>query len=83
MFSTTKSTLLAVGLTIATMLTIGTGAALAAQPHMQTALHELRAARTALEHATNDKGGHRMKALQEVNAAIRETEEGMRFARRH
>lgn len=83
MFSTSKSTLMAVGLTVATMLTVGTGAALADQPYMHSALQDLKAARTALQHASNDKGGHRMKALQEVNAAIRETEEGMHHARRH
>lgn len=83
MFSTTKSTLFAVGLTAVTMIGIGAGAALAAQPYMHTALRDLESARTALEHASSDKGGHRAKALQEVNAAIRETEEGMRYARRH
>lgn len=83
MFSKTKSTLWAAGLTAAMLMSVGASSAFAAQPHMQDALRDLRAARTELQQASNDKGGHRVKALQEVNAAIRNTEEGMRHARRH
>jgi len=55
----------------------------AAQPHMQAALSDLRSARRALEKATDDKGGHRARAIQLVDSAIAEVEKGMAFARKH
>ncbi|HEV7919398.1 MAG TPA: hypothetical protein VGR02_01265 [Thermoanaerobaculia bacterium] len=59
------------------------GRASAAQPEMQAALTNLREARANLDRATNDKGGHRNKAVRLVNDAIVEVEAGMRFDRRH
>lgn len=59
------------------------GRASAAQPHMQAALTHLRQARTSLERATADKGGHRAKALALVDDAIHEVEEGISYDRRH
>ncbi len=50
------------------------------QPHMKDALNHLRAARTALSKAEANKGGHRERALEHIEAAIRETEAGMAFA---
>ena len=47
------------------------------QPHMRTALEHLRQAKTNLEHATSDKGGYRVKAIDEVNRAIDETQKGI------
>jgi len=47
------------------------------QPHMQAALEALRNAKKHLEEAEADKGGHRVKALDHVNAAITETEAGI------
>lgn len=58
------------------------GRASAAQPEMQAALTNLREARANLDRATNDKGGHRAKAVRLVNDAIGEVEAGMRFDRR-
>ena len=55
----------------------------AAQPHMQTALTHLRAARHSLEQATADKGGHRARALELVDEAIDQVQKGMTFDRRH
>jgi len=76
--------------------TAATGAALAAipallprevlaapQPLMQGALESLRSARTQLQNATADKGGHRVKALQYINSAIAEVEAGIRFDNTH
>ena len=67
---------------LVTLLLVGTIAApiFAAQPHMEDALNHLRAARAALQKAEANKGGHRERALEHVNAAIRETEAGMSFA---
>ncbi|HKO57982.1 MAG TPA: hypothetical protein VJ276_19095 [Thermoanaerobaculia bacterium] len=59
------------------------GRATAAQPQMQSALNNLRQARTNLDRATPDKGGHREKALRLVNEAIGEVEAGISFDRRH
>jgi hypothetical protein len=53
------------------------------QPKMGAALADLEAARAKLEHATHDKGGHREKALELVDAAIAQIKEGMRFDNRH
>jgi len=47
------------------------------QPHMQAALDYLRQAKKNLELATADKGGYRVKAIDEVNAAIDETKKGI------
>ncbi len=47
------------------------------QPHMQAALDHLRNAKSNLERATSDKGGYRVKAIDEVNKAIDETKKGI------
>ena len=52
------------------------------QPHMQAAFDALHTAETQLGEATEDKGGHRAKALKHVRAAIRETDAGIRFDRK-
>jgi len=53
------------------------------QPHMQAALRALRNARQQLDSAEADKGGHRVKAVELVNQAIREVEAGVRFDNKH
>ena len=50
---------------------------------MQAALRALRNARQQLDAAEADKGGHRVKAMQLVNDAIKEVEAGVRFDNRH
>jgi hypothetical protein len=47
------------------------------QPHMQAALDHLRQAKGNLERATSDKGGYRVRAIDEVNKAIDETKKGI------
>ncbi len=59
------------------------GRAFAAQPHMAAALDHLRAARSSLQNATADKGGHRARALELIGDAIREVERGIEFDRNH
>jgi hypothetical protein len=51
------------------------------QPHMRRALEHLRAARAELATAEHDKGGWRVRAIENTNRAIAETERGMAFAR--
>ena len=53
------------------------------QPHMDAALDKLRSARSHLEAANEDKGGHRVKALEHVNKAIDEVQKGIEYARTH
>ncbi len=47
------------------------------QPHMQAALGLLNQAKSNLQQATADKGGYRVKAIDEVNLAIDETKKGI------
>ena len=49
------------------------------QPKMQEALDHLKAAKAALQAATSDKGGHRVKAIDKVNDAIEQVEKGIAF----
>jgi len=53
------------------------------QPHMHAALEHLRAAKQSLERADPDKGGHRVKAIELVDGAIRQVEAGISFANHH
>ena len=53
---------------------------LADQPHMRDAIGHLRQARAQLARAESNKGGHRERALEHIDAAIRETEAGIAFA---
>jgi hypothetical protein len=59
------------------------GCASTGQPHMNAALDELRSAKSELDSANSDKGGHRVKALDLVNEAIAEVEAGIDYARSH
>jgi hypothetical protein len=60
---------------------LGLNSAFARQPHMDNALRHLREAREALQRAEANKGGHRERAIELVNQAIAQVEEGIRFAR--
>jgi hypothetical protein len=52
----------------------------AGQPHMRNALGNLRAARSELQMAERNKGGHRVAAINYVDRAISEVEAGMDVA---
>lgn len=47
------------------------------QPHMRAALTALQSAKRHLEVATADKGGHRVKAIGHVDAALEEVRLGI------
>jgi hypothetical protein len=53
------------------------------QPHMQAALDALETAEHQLNQATADKGGHRVKALKHVHAAMSEVRKAIEFDRKH
>lgn len=73
---------LAAVLTAAATLSLATAAKAENQPHMRAALNSLQAARAQLQTATPDKGGHRVKAIDLVNAAIAEVQKGIAFDNR-
>jgi hypothetical protein len=50
------------------------------QPNMQAALNSLQAAKAELIQSRPNKGGHRERAINFVNAAISETEAGIAYA---
>ncbi len=52
------------------------------QPQMRNALQALNNARNFLNQATADKGGHRVKALEYVNAAIDQVNQGIAYDNR-
>ncbi len=66
-------------LILAAALAIGymAGQVSAKQPHMKAALQHLQAARSQLQQATHDKGGHRAKALELTQNAINEVQAGI------
>jgi mannose/cellobiose epimerase-like protein (N-acyl-D-glucosamine 2-epimerase family) len=64
----------------AAVAALGLQSVRADQPHMQNALMHLREARTALQKAEHNKGGHRQRAIERVNQAIAEVEAGMAAA---
>jgi hypothetical protein len=53
------------------------------QPYMKGAMQNLKDAKDNLEKARGDKGGHRLKALEHVNAAIIQTQKGIEFDNQH
>jgi hypothetical protein len=53
------------------------------QPNMQAAREHLEQAKVSLERAEPNKGGHRERAIDLVNRAIAQVDEGIEFARGH
>ena len=66
-----------IGVAVAMVTSFAAGFALAAQPHMQAALHALRNSKAELEAALPDKAGHRVKAIGLVDQAIAEVQAGI------
>ncbi|MCP5411043.1 MAG: hypothetical protein H6924_02715 [Alphaproteobacteria bacterium] len=56
------------------------GYAMARQPRMEGALRALREARSELQAARANKGGHRVKAMRLIDQAMYEVREGIRHA---
>jgi len=53
------------------------GCVIAAQPHMNNALHALENAQAQLQEASSDKAGHRANALRLINEAVGEVQAGI------
>ena len=64
---------------LAATLTCGVfvGVAIAGQPHMHAALDDLRSARSELDQAEHNKGGHREEAIRLIDQAIDQVKEGI------
>jgi hypothetical protein len=70
------------GLSLGTAIaaSVGIGYAIGAQPHMTESLALLHSARSELQAATPNKGGHRERGLALIDQAISEVRAGMAFA---
>lgn len=53
------------------------------EPHMSAAYGHLQQAKAELERAAPNKGGHRDKAMEMVDQAMRQIEEGEQFYQQH
>lgn len=53
------------------------------EPHMSAALGHLQQAKSELEKAAPNKGGHREKAMQLVDQAIQQVELGEQYYQEH
>jgi hypothetical protein len=53
------------------------------EPHMSAAYGHLQQAKAELDRAAANKGGHREKAMQMVDQAMRQIEEGEQYDEQH
>ena len=51
------------------------------QPHMEAAMTAMNTAMEHLKEATEDKGGHKAKAIMHLKAAIEQTQAGIDYAK--
>ncbi len=72
-----KAALAAGALSIAMVAGFTIGQAQGYQPRMQNALNDLRSARSELQQASRNKGGHREHAIDLINQAIGEVHAGI------
>ena len=77
---TRRRAVVGAGAAVAAATLGGADAAARTQNNMHEALDLLRAARTKLENAAHNKGGHRAKAITLVDDAIAEVRRGIAFA---
>ncbi len=86
-----RTRLMAVCSSLALLVALGLYARLQAQtaqmarhePHMSAALEHLQQARVELDKATPNKGGHRERALELVDKAIQQVQEGEVYSEQH
>ena len=80
MFRRAQKTALTVAVLILAVASIAANQAKAENhPRMERALVLLKEARAQLNQASPDKGGHRVKAISQINKAITEIRKGIRF----
>ena len=68
---------------VAAVALMASTASFADQPNMEAALASLQQAKESLQKATADKGGHRVKAMKAVDAAIAEVQAGVDYAKKN
>jgi hypothetical protein len=68
---------------LATAAIVVSTSSLAEQPKMEAALDHLRQAKDSLMEASHDKGGHRGKAIQAINDAMKEVNAGIEYDKTH
>ena len=74
---------------LALMVSVSTVSKLPASPQkdvpaeVESARHALQGARTDLDHAGGEWGGHRVAAMNHIDAALKELGEAERWAREH
>jgi ABC-type glycerol-3-phosphate transport system substrate-binding protein len=80
-----KLSTVALAIALATVVASGrvNTASADAQPVMQKALGNLQEALKNLQNASEDKGGHRVKAIEFTQKAIEQVEKGMKFDTKH
>ena len=66
-----------VAVVVIAAVSFASGCVVAAQPHMQNALGALQNARSELQVAEANKGGHRVTALHLINEAIGKVQAGI------
>lgn len=71
-----KTTLTRSALALAALLAVFTVPAHADQPHMDAALNYLQQAKAELQQAEHNKGGWRVEAIKQVDAAIKSIQNG-------
>ncbi len=79
----TKSILLSLAVIVGSVALVQAVSPAPDQPRMQQARANLETAKSELQVAEHNKGGHRAKATEYVNAAIAEVDRGIEFDRRH
>ena len=67
-------------ITAGTFSVLGAGTAYAVQAHMVNARNDLQQGLTELQQADPDKGGHRDQAINLVQQAINQVNQGIQFA---
>ena|SRR5579871_1114489 len=73
-----RTLLLAPAIAAVSMLLPGRASAEPKYPHLHQALYEMKEAHKQLKEAGHDFGGHRERALEGLDAAIRQTEKCLR-----
>jgi hypothetical protein len=79
-----KYSTFALAVALGTVVATGyTNTASADQPMMEKALGNLKEAIVNMQNATDDKGGHKAKAIDFTKKAIEQVEKGMAFDSKH
>lgn len=71
-----KTTLTRSALALAALLVVFTVPAHADQPHMDAAINYLEQAKAQLKEAEHNKGGWRVEAIKQIDAAIKSIQNG-------